>query len=158
MYVKGCGPFGGAGGEEKADMEEKYPSNRPPRTQMGRKLATYTSQLSILPWDRLQGARDSLRVAATRDSRLARSLHRRRHSIVAREARRRVHPPSRYATATLGKPERRTTMIGSPKGKKARSWSAQKVGPLEAAYGSPTVSGKKAAATYLEAAAAALGT
>ena len=37
MYVKGCGTFGGAGGEEKADMREKYPSNGLPRTQVGRK-------------------------------------------------------------------------------------------------------------------------
>ena len=50
----------------------------------------------------------------------------------------------------------RSARKGSPKGKKARSWSARKIGPLEAAYGSPAVSGKKAAATYLEAAAAAL--
>ena len=28
MYVKGCGAFGGAGGEEKADMREKYQSCR----------------------------------------------------------------------------------------------------------------------------------
>ena len=46
----------------------------------------------------------------------------------------------------------------TPKGKKGRSWSARKIGPLQAAYGSPVVSGKAAAATYLEAAAAALGT
>ena len=52
----------------------------------------------------------------------------------------------------------RSARKGSPKGKKSRSWSARKIGPLEAAYGSPVVSGKRAAATYLEAAAAALGT
>ena len=105
-------------------------------------------------WDELrsrQAARESRQVAT--ESALKRELEeaRTREDVLNQQ----VRDLSRLFDQAQNA---RSARKGSPKGKKGRSWSARKIGPLQAAYGSPVVSGKAAAATYLEAAAAALGT